>query len=149
MAGRAAVFELLAVDDHSAVPATAFLEGVFPPPAKAPSKSQKQPTSKPHSSSKATSSQVVLRGSDSARGDSAPCHALSWQLLLFFHGEELRLAASKQRLTEAQESARDEKFGESTRGYDAYKDSLLVPGYMAWADQNLLPMFAQEEVIHP
>ena len=59
----------------------------------------------------------------------------NWQLLLFFHAEELRLAAAKQRLTDAQDVARSSSFGgDEARGYDAYKESLLVPGYLRWAD---------------
>ena len=31
---------------------------------------------------------------------------------------------------------------EAARGYDAYKESLLVPGYLRWADTHLGALFA-------
>ena len=38
-----------------------------------------------------------------------------WQLLLFFHGQQLRLGATKQRLAAAQERARTAAFGTHTK----------------------------------
>ena len=49
---------------------------------------------------------------------------------------------------------------EAARGYDAYKESLLVPGYLRWADTHLGALFASsfaaqegekegEKVTHP